>query len=71
MIVHNHNPAKHSGNNFFESKIYFKATKFVIPLHRPPLWNSLTDTDTKTITLPHFVKEVIRTFIDTRNRVLS
>ena len=49
-IVHHHYPTRHSGNNFIEPKIYFKATKIAISSHGPRLWNTLTDTKIVTST---------------------
>ena len=67
-IIHCHCPTKHSENNFIEPQIYFKATKFAISSRGPPLWNSLTDKDTKTITsAPAFKRRLKNHLIKIKN----
>ena len=67
-IVHYQYLTRHSENNFIEPEIYFKATKFAVSSRGPRLWNSLTDKDTKTITLiPLFKRRLKNHLIKIKN----
>ena len=63
QIVQHNYATRHSKNNFEESKITFKATKFAISSREPCLWNKHADRFLKTRTSALLFKAKLKEYL--------